>query len=620
MTKSAKASISTKKISDPICEQTALLYQRAMRATRGGPLFNAFPYPTKISPEAIALFIAVHTKPGDVVFDGFAGSGTTGLGTLLCANPPKSLKLEAEKLGLKVNWGPRKAVLYELSVLGAFISNVLCNPPDPVEFEAAAEQLLKEVEENFGCFYGAIDPDGGHGKIRYVVWSDVILCSGCKKRSTFWDGCVTRSPANISRNFHCPHCDCSTALDKLTRIMETVECNAADGRQKTRLRRMAWVYGVTNGKTWSRPATKQDASVFRKIDAEEIPASVPRARIPWGDLYRAGYHEGISELKHFYTRRNLIVFGRLWEAVDRFPPHLHNALRFWLLSYNAAHSTLMTRVVAKKGQSDLVVTSAQPGVLYVSGLPVEKNIFSGVRRKLKTILSAFRQTSGFNGLVEVRNASCLSLDLESKSIDYAFTDLPFGGNIPYAEVNYLNEVWLGRITNQNDEVVVSQNQNKSLADYTFLLEKALGEVSRVLKDNRSVTLVFHSSTANVWNALATACNGAGFSVNIASVLDKTQASFKQVTADGAVRGDPVLLLTKQARRPQTNVVDVWKVAEELVQQATFTGESNELSPQRLYSRLVSYYLSRDQSVPIDAAEFYCRIAERLGEHGCTATN
>jgi|GEM_PF-1256163 len=40
------------------------LYERAMRSTRGGPLFNAFSYPTKISPEAIALFIAAHTAFG----------------------------------------------------------------------------------------------------------------------------------------------------------------------------------------------------------------------------------------------------------------------------------------------------------------------------------------------------------------------------------------------------------------------------------------------------------------------------------------------------------------------------------------------------------------------------
>ena len=76
------------------------LYERALPAKRTGPLYGAFPYPTKISPEAIALYIATHTKPGDTVFDGFAGSGTTGLATLLCEKPSEELVAEAERLGL----------------------------------------------------------------------------------------------------------------------------------------------------------------------------------------------------------------------------------------------------------------------------------------------------------------------------------------------------------------------------------------------------------------------------------------------------------------------------------------------------------------------------------------
>src|SRR3546814_20198956 len=94
----------------------------------------------------------------------------------------------------------------------------------------------------------------------------------------------------------------------------------------------------------------------------------------------------------FYTRRNLIVFARMWERVESYRGALREGLRFWLLSYNAAHGTIMTRVVAKSGQKDLVVTSAQPGVLYVSGLPVEKNFFAGLRRKLTTIAQAFERS------------------------------------------------------------------------------------------------------------------------------------------------------------------------------------------------------------------------------------
>jgi DNA modification methylase len=85
------------------------LYERPLPASRTGALYTAFPYPTKISPEAIALFIAAHTRPGDTVFDGFAGSGTTGLAALLCENPSPAMRGEARRLGLNVTWGARNA-------------------------------------------------------------------------------------------------------------------------------------------------------------------------------------------------------------------------------------------------------------------------------------------------------------------------------------------------------------------------------------------------------------------------------------------------------------------------------------------------------------------------------
>ena len=99
----------------------AALYGKALSASRSGPLYGAFPYPTKISPEAIALFIAAHTNPGDTVFDGFAGSCTTGLASLLCEKPTPELRDQAKRLSLNVQWGARNAVLYELGAMGAFI-------------------------------------------------------------------------------------------------------------------------------------------------------------------------------------------------------------------------------------------------------------------------------------------------------------------------------------------------------------------------------------------------------------------------------------------------------------------------------------------------------------------
>jgi hypothetical protein len=589
------------------------LYNEPLPSTRTGSLYTAFPYPTKISPEAIAIFIAAHTKPGDTVFDGFAGSGTTGLAALLCENPSAAMREKATRLGLNVKWGARNAVLYELSALGAFVGRTLTNPPDPKAFSKAAQKILAEAEAHDGWLYAAKDPQGKAGMIRHVIWSDEIKCPSCKRTSTLWDGCVTLKPANISSVFRCPVCGDSTPLDAASRRTETVSDDLLREKRTIRSRRIVRVHGVTGKKAWMRKPTRGDVEILKRIERESIPACTPRISIPWGDLYRSGYHEGISHLHHFYTRRNLIVFARLWERASEYTGSLREALRFWLLSYNAAHGTIMSRVVAKAGENDLATTSAQPGVLYVSGLPVEKNLFSGLRRKAVTIEKAFATIYGRQGKVVVRQGSSCDVHLPNGSIDYAFTDPPFGGNIPYAEVNFINEAWLGRHTDRTDEAIVSPHQNKSVKDYEGLMAKALKELHRVLKKDAKATLVFHASTADVWNALRSAYVGANFAVERANVLNKTQGSFKQVTTDGAVRGDPVLLLNRRGVKASKPAQAALHVMARLKDEASLSENPDERTAQRLYSRFVTHFLTNHQEVPLDADSFYQLVAQHAAE-------
>ena len=580
------------------------LYAGALPAKRTGPLFNAFPYPTKISPEAIALFISAHTRPGETVFDGFAGSGTTGLAALLCGDPTPGMRDEAKRLRFDVCWGTRNAVLYEVGALGSFVGRTLTSPPEPRAFRNAAEEILGAAARDDGWMYGARDPEGCKGTIRHIIWSDLLRCPRCRHEVSLWESCVSRAPAAIASRFTCPSCAHEASHNEVERLTERVKDDILGTHRQQRARRPMWLYGTTGKKRWSRPVNKDDLDLIRQIGYGPLPDAVPLAEIPWGDLYRRGYHFGITHLHHFYTRRNLILFARLWERTEAYRGHMRDALRFWLLSYNAAHATTMTRVVAKSGEKELVVTSAQPGVLYVSGLPVEKNLIAGLRRKLSTIASAFDLIHGLKGRVEVQQQSSCQVDLPNQSIDYVFTDPPFAGNIPYAEINFLNEAWLGRYTDRTDEIIVSTNQQKTLVDYQNLLMVALSEVRRILKPDGNATMVFHSASAEVWRALQAAYTDAGFGVVCAGILDKIQGSFKQVTTEGAVRGDPVLLLGRPSRNTGLQIKSALAVAEQLRQDAARTLHPAEQTAQRLYSRLIAYYLAHHQPVPMDAESFY----------------
>ena len=537
------------------------------------------------------------------MFDGFAGSGTTGLAALLCENPTPELRDEAKRLRLNVQWGGRNAVLYELGALGAFIGQTLTNPPEPRTFRKAAEEILRAAIKDDAWIYKAHDPWACDGTIRYIIWSDLLCCPACHQEVSLWDSCASRAPATIASRFTCPSCSHNASFDEVRRLTETAKDDVLGTACQLRARRPIWLYGRTGKRNWSRPVSRDDLDLLYRIGRMALPDSIPQVKIPWGDLYRRGYHHGITHLHHFYTRRNLIMYARLWERTEAYHREMRDALRFWLLSYNAAHTTIMTRIVAKSGQKDFVVTSAQPGVLYVSGLPVEKNLIVGLRRKLCTITNAFDLIHGRKCRVEVRQQSSCRVDLPDRSIEYVFTDPPFGGNIPYAEINFLNEAWLGRYTDRKDEAIISSSQEKTLTDYQDLLTAALSEGRRILNLGGKATLVFHSASAEVWHALQAAYTDAGFVVEYAGILDKTQGSFKQVTTGGAVRGDPILLLGKRGRNTGKKIACVWTIAEQL-RQVALTLDPAEQTPQRLYSRLITHYLAHHQRVPVDADSFY----------------
>lgn len=583
------------------------LYERPISSTRSGALFNAFSYPTKISPEVIAVFIATHTSPGASVLDTFGGSGTTGLATLLCDRPTEAMKHIAVDYRLKPHWGPRKAVIYEIGTLGAFIAETMCHPVNARAFEEEANQLIARASKHLSDLYAVVDPKREIGEIRHIIWSDVLACPRCRREVSYYDSVVPKSVLKLRDHFFCPHCKAKSPLDFTRRVTEKYY-DPLIGRIITRKKRVpAVVYGKTKGRNWKRAATADDLLRVSKIGRLQVPHCAPIKEIEWGDLYRSGYHTGISHLHHFYTYRNFLAISSLWNEIQNSPAHLRNALRLMVLSYNATHSTLMTRVVIKNGQKDFVLTGAQTGVLYISALPVEKNVFLGVSRKIKTLTQAFSIVQGSGSSVEVRRSSSTQLTLPDSSIDYVFTDPPFGDFIPYAEINQINEIWLGKTTDRKKEIIVSQAQGKSVERYGILMKNVLNEIARVLKQSGRVTLVFHSSKAEIWQALTEAYALAGFGVRATSILDKIQESFKQVVSTVSVKGDPLLLLEK--RRSAIKRSDEDRKRETIINsvlEKVWEDEEDvrESLPERMYSRFITQCLEAGVPVSLDAEAFY----------------
>jgi len=91
------------------------------------PIYRAHSYHTKVPHLAIVPSILHYTNPGDVIVDGFCGSGMTGVAAQWCGSAPESYRRELEaawqKQGLAAPvWGTRHVILNDLAPAATFIA------------------------------------------------------------------------------------------------------------------------------------------------------------------------------------------------------------------------------------------------------------------------------------------------------------------------------------------------------------------------------------------------------------------------------------------------------------------------------------------------------------------
>jgi hypothetical protein len=230
------------------------------------------------------------------------------------------------------------------------------------------------------------------------------------------------------------------------------------------------------------------------------------------------------------------------------------------------------------------------------------------------------------GAAAITTGDCGRLPPPDDSVDYVFTDPPFGENIYYADLNYLVESWHRVLTRTEPEAIVDQAKRKGLLDYQHLMQRCFEEYCRVLKPGRWMTVVFHNSKNAVWNAIQEAMLAAGFVVADVRTLDKKQGSYRQVTST-AVKQDLVISaykpnhgLEERFKLEAGTEEGVWDfVRTHLRQLPVFVskeGQAEAIAERQsflLFDRMVAFHVQRGVTIPLSAAEFYEGLARRFSE-------
>ncbi len=637
---------------------------------KNDPIYNAHSYHTKVPHKAIMRYILHYTEPGDIVFDGFCGTGMTGVAAQMCGDRKtvESLGYQVKPDGTimqqetdedgKTHWVPfsklgvRRAVLNDLSPAATFIAYNYNTPVDVKAFEREAKSILKEVEEECGWMYATVhkeprmntdehrwnerlirvnpcpsvvedNPDLTFGKINYTVWSDVFVCPECTGEVVFWEAAVDKEAGKVNDEFPCPHC--SAKLTK--RNMDRAWVTKYDSAIKETIRQAKQVPVLINysvgGKRHEKKPDEFDFALIEKVENSEIPYWFPIAELPDGYNTRQpkGSH-GITHVHHFYTKRNLWNLAKTQE----------------FSSYRSSFSFIQTSMVLRSTIMNRIVVGYHfnggggangahlKGTLYVSSLPTETPVPPQIKNKTNANAKVFSLLKSISRPI-IFNQSSTSMDIPSNSLDYVFLDPPFGSNLNYSELNFLWESWIKVWTNNKPEAIENSIQGKGATEYRHLMTDCFKEVYRLLKPGRWMTVEFSNTKASVWNSIQTALNDAGFIIANVSALDKKQGSFKAVTTPTAVKQDLVISAYKpnggfemRFQKEATTEEGVWDFVRTHLEYLPVTkiqGALLQMIPERdpriLFDQMVAYYVRNGYPVPISSQEFQLGLGQRFIE-------
>jgi 16S rRNA G966 N2-methylase RsmD len=363
-------------------------------------------YLTKVPVAAIEPFIKAFTEPADVVADFFAGSGMTGLA--------------AVRLG-------RRAELSDISVLGRHIAMGYSTNVSPSAFRNVAAQVMTHARTAIGDLYTTRrHEDNEKVEVVRTVWSFIYICPSCQFELIYFK--------HLSRNGtppkKCPECSTPFVRRQWPRASDVpVEVVARNPL----------------GRLTEQPVCEFDQKMIRKAAADSRQQEVPSLVIDeQREMFsRSGLGKaGLVRTSDFFSSRNAIALLELWRAINAVEhAAIQQKLRF-------AFTAILPRASRRYQWSAQRPLNAQNQTYYIAPVYYEWNVFELFGRKIEAAarsdealfqdapLLAGRPDNDLNYVLA--SASDLA-HLSAESIDYVFTDPPFGSNIFYSDMNLFHE-------------------------------------------------------------------------------------------------------------------------------------------------------------------------------------
>lgn len=382
------------------------------------------------------------------------------------------------------------------------------------------------------------------------------------------------------------------------------------------------------------------AERLQAFERDETLARRALGTLPLSENIRLPKNSDAEFFHDLFTPRQLAGLALLKQAIDREPEGtVHDLL---LLAWSASIAKLNKTFLSAKGRAESRGGSSIFSIYRykLAKECVELPVWETFRGRYLNVLAAKEevlrlrdyhraQAAGVPRLDSRRDFRVLAHDaatldelLEPASVDYIFTDPPYGGFISYLDLSILWNHWLGfPVTDETrgQEAIVGGECGHSEDHYKASLARSIATSLRLLRPDRWFSIVFQHWDASYFaTILETASHsGAELKAAITQTGDVIWSMHKKKNSASVLAGEMILTFYKPAQphaapaRPTAASADPEAVLSEVFDaclsngQATFTSEA-------LFNRLIIELWQRRalRCLSLDRREFASRLEQR----------
>ena len=259
-----------------------------------------------------------------------------------------------------------------------------------------------------------------------------------------------------------------------------------------------------------------------------------------------------------FSKRELICQSYLFNLINEIPDSSEKKLLKFAFTSNLANCSKLVPPIISRGEMS---QGAWMTGFYIGERYLENNVFHYFENRVKKIIKGKKDylelynRKKHNGTYRILNNDAKQLEIKDNSIDFVFTDFPYGDTVPYFEQSQLWNSWLKNKVDFDNEIVVSNSveRNKNNENFSVDIEVAINEISRVLKNNSYFVFTFHSLNGSEWEAISNALLKNDFEfVDCEMMLQKTFTP-RQLNRKITVKGDLLVVYKKVIKNKQMSL-------------------------------------------------------------------